>query len=109
MEANPWTQTPILADIGNFAATLSTYALTENHKKGAPITISDKDAVLWNRWQITIVIPFFTRGNITTPTIPKGKTFTPRGINSYYPKGILFISSTDLVKSLQMPLNASNL
>ena len=37
------------------------------------------------RWQITIVIHFFPGENITTPTILKGKNFTPRGITSNYP------------------------
>ena len=56
------------------------------------------------RWQITIVTPFLPGKNITTPTVLKGKTFTPRGIT---PKRILFISQIDLVKYLQMPVNAS--
>ena len=35
------------------------------------------------RWQITIVIPFLTGGNITTAMVLKGKTFTLRGITSH--------------------------
>ena len=37
------------------------------------------------RWKITIVIPFLPGENITTPTVSKGKNFTPRGITSHYP------------------------
>ena len=45
------------------------------------------DRSLWwpPKWQITILIPFFPGGNITTPMILKGNTFTPRGITSHYP------------------------
>ena len=55
-----------------------------------------------------MIIPFLPGGNITTPTVLEGKPFTLRDINSHYPKGILFIPQTDLVKYLQMPVNDSN-
>ena len=37
------------------------------------------------RFHITIVIPFLPGRNIMTPTVLKGKSFTPMGINSHYP------------------------
>ena len=43
-EIDPWTQTPILLDIGTFAIPLSTYTLIKPHIKWVPITISDTDA-----------------------------------------------------------------
>ena len=35
------------------------------------------------RWQFTTGIIFLTGENITTPTVSKGKKFTPRGITSH--------------------------
>ena len=61
------------------------------------------------RWQITLVIIFLPWVNIITPTVSKNKHFTPRELLVITPNGILFISQTDLVKSFQMPVNASNL
>ena len=47
-------------------------------------------------------------GNISTPTVLKGKNL-PRGeLIVITPKGILFISQKDLVKYLQIPVHASN-
>ena len=39
---DPWTRTPISADIGTFAVPLSTYILIKTHIKGVPSTISEK-------------------------------------------------------------------
>ena len=64
--------------------------------------------MVYARWKITIVITLFTEGNINTPTISKGKILPQGGLLVITPKGILFISRTDLVKSLQMPVNSSN-
>ena len=60
-------------------------------------------------WQITIVITFLP-GEILLPqrfgsvkTLPRGELLV------ITPKGILFIFQIDLVKYLQMSVNASNL
>ena len=47
-EVNPWTQTPILANIGTFVVPLSTYLPLENQIKWVFRTSSEKDAVIWN-------------------------------------------------------------
>ena len=52
---------------------------------------------------------FFPGKNITTPTILKGKFLPQDKLLVITPKGILFISQTDLVKHLQIPVNASNI
>ena len=64
---------------------------------------------LWDRWQITVVVYFLLGGNITTPTVSKGKPLPWGELLVITPKGILSISQTDLLKYLQMPVNASNL
>ena len=61
-----------------------------------------------SRWQITIVIQFLPGENITTSTVSKGKILPWGELLVITPEGILFISQTDLVKYLQMPVNASN-
>ena len=62
------------------------------------------------RWQIITAIKFLPWGNITTPTVSRGKIFLTQGeLLVITRKGILFISQTDLVKYFQMPVNASNL
>ena len=65
--------------------------------------------ILQDRWQITIVIPFLP-GEILLPQRFRRVKILSRGeLLVITPKGILFISQTDLVKYLQMPVNASNL
>ena len=51
----------------------------------------------------------FTWLNITTPTVLKDKLLPWGELLVINPKGVLFISQTDLVKYLQIPVNASNL
>ena len=46
LEFDPWTQTPISANIGTFAVPLLMLLLTETHLKGVPHTISEKDGML---------------------------------------------------------------
>ena len=58
---------------------------------------------LCSMWHITIVIIFFTEVNVTTPRISKVKVLV------ITLKGIWFIYWTDLMKYLQMPINASNI
>ena len=62
-----------------------------------------------SRWQINIVITYFPRENITTPMVLKDKILSRGGLLVITPNEILFIYQTDLVKSLQIPLNDSNL
>ena len=74
---------------------------------GYPVSDRYNDFRSW--WQITIVTPFLPGKNITTPTVLKVKNL-PRGeLLVITPKGILFISQTDSVEYLKMPVNASNL
>ena len=62
-----------------------------------------------SRCQITIVITFLP-GKILLPQRFRRVNILPRGkLLVITPKGILFISQTDLVKYLQIPVNASNL
>ena len=51
----------------------------------------------------------FTWLNITTPTVLKDKLLPWGELLVINPKGVLFISQTDLVKYLQISVNASNL
>ena len=46
LEVNPWTWTPISADIGTFGLPLLTYVLIETQLKGLRITISYTASVL---------------------------------------------------------------
>ena len=65
--------------------------------------------ILQDRWQITIVIPFLP-GEILLPQRFRRVKILSRGeLLVITPKGILFISQTDLVKYLQMPVNSSDL
>ena len=45
LEVDLWTRAPIFVDISNFAVPLLMYVLIENHIKGVPRDISDKDSV----------------------------------------------------------------
>ena len=47
LEVDPWTRTPILADIGTFEVPSLMYITIETQIKIVRRTISDKDAVLW--------------------------------------------------------------
>ena len=61
------------------------------------------------RWNLTTVITFFT-GEILLPQQFQRVKLLPRGVLLVITsKVILFVYKTELVKSLQMPVNVSNL